>query len=100
MMAPTVMRGLSEANGSWKMICMSRQKRRAAASRSSAVTLRALEPDFACRRLDQAQDAAAGGRFAAAGFADQAERLAGADLEADVVDGVHPIDLARQHATA
>ena len=25
MIAPTVMRGLSEANGSWKMICMSRQ---------------------------------------------------------------------------
>ena len=26
MMAPTVMRGLSEANGSWKMICMSRRR--------------------------------------------------------------------------
>ena len=39
MIAPTVMRGLSEANGSWKMICMSRQSARNAAA-SSAVTLR------------------------------------------------------------
>ena len=30
MMAPTVMRGLSEANGSWKMICMSRRSARSA----------------------------------------------------------------------
>ena len=28
MIAPTVMRGLSEANGSWKMICMSRRSAR------------------------------------------------------------------------
>ena len=27
MIAPTVMRGLSEAYGSWKMICMSRRER-------------------------------------------------------------------------
>ena len=32
MIAPTVMRGLSEANGSWKMICMSRQSARNAAA--------------------------------------------------------------------
>ncbi len=37
MIAPTVMRGLSEANGSWKMICMSRHSARKA-PRSSAVT--------------------------------------------------------------
>ena len=30
MIAPTVMRGLSEANGSWKMICMSRRSERRA----------------------------------------------------------------------
>ena len=39
MIVPTVMRGLSEANGSWKMICMSRQSARNAAG-SSADTLR------------------------------------------------------------
>ena len=48
MIAPTVMRGLSEANGSWKMICMSRQSARSAAA-SSAVDVAALEPDLARR---------------------------------------------------
>src|SRR5450432_3609571 len=38
-MAPTVMRGSSDAYGSWKMICMSRDNRRSD-SRSRSMTLR------------------------------------------------------------
>ena len=60
----------------------------------------ALEPDLARGRLDQPQDAAAGGRLAAAGFADQAQRLAGGDVEAHAVDGVHAVELAREQAAA
>ncbi len=57
-----------------------------------------LEPDFARTRLDQPQDAAAGGRLAAARFADQPQRLALADVEAHAVDGMDAVDLAREHA--
>ena len=39
-------------------------------------------------------------RFAAAGFADHAQRLADADREADAVDGMHGADAAAQHAAA
>src|SRR5262249_26447874 len=58
-----------------------------------------LEPHAARGRLDQPQDAAAGGALAAARFADQAQRLAGREIEADAVDRVHAADLARQQAT-
>ena len=40
------------------------------------------------------QDRAAGGRFAAARFAHQAQRLAALHVEADAVDGAHGADLA------
>src|SRR6185295_4996668 len=60
----------------------------------------ALEPDLARRRLDQPQDAAPGGGLAAARFADEAERLAGGDVEAHVIDGVDAIDLAREDPAA
>ena len=42
--------------------------------------------------FDQPQDRPAGGRLAAARFADEAERLAAVDVEADAVDGVHVVD--------
>ncbi len=52
----------------------------------------ALEPDVsagdAARRLYEPQDRQRGHRLAAARFADQADGLAAADREADVVDGV------------
>ena len=73
--APTRMRGLSDEYGSWKTICMSRRAWRIRA-RENASTSSPVEPDLAGRRLDQPQDAAAGRRLAAAGFADEAERLA------------------------
>ena len=47
-----------------------------------------VEAHAALGRLDQAQDEAADGRFAAAGFADEAQRLAGLEREADAVDGL------------
>ena len=60
----------------------------------------AVEPDAAAGRLDQPQHAARHRRFAAAGFADQAERLADAEREADAVDRMHGADLPAQHAAA
>src|SRR5262249_12043970 len=56
----------------------------------------AFEIDVARRGLDQAQHTASGGRFAAAGFADQPERLAMADLEVDAVNRVEAGDLAAE----
>src|SRR5215471_11631856 len=58
----------------------------------------ALEPDLAGSRFDKAQDAAAGRGFAAAGLADEPQRLAAADIEADAVDGMHAFDRARQQS--
>ena len=68
--------------------------------RLSASDVAALEPDLARSRLDQAQDAAAGRRLAAARLADQAQRLAGSNLEADPVDRMHLLDAARQNSRA
>ena len=87
------MRGLSEENGSWKMICISRR---------NGFISRLLKPrdvlpadaDRAVGRLDQPQDGAADGGFAAAGLADQAERLALADREADAIDRQHVLGRA------
>ena len=55
--------------------------------------LLALEAHRARRRVHQAQHQASGGRLAAAGFADQRQRLAARDLETDVLDGAHQPDL-------
>ena len=58
----------------------------------------ALEGDFARGRLDQSQDRAAGGGFAAAGLAHEPQRLAGHDVERHVVHRVHARHLAREQA--
>jgi len=50
--------------------------------------------DLAGGRLDEAEHEAARRRLAAAALADQAERLALVDVEADVVDRAHAADLA------
>jgi hypothetical protein len=55
-----------------------------------------VEDDFAFARFDQAHHAARGGGFAAAGFADQAERLASFHRKGDAVHRMDPRDLARQ----
>src|SRR5262249_8058000 len=58
----------------------------------------ALEDDVAAGRPLELQDAAPGGRLAAPGFADQAECLSPADLEAHVVDGAHEPGPAAEEA--
>src|SRR5258706_11312366 len=60
----------------------------------------AVEDDRPAGQLLQPDDAPAEGGLAAAGLADQAERLPRPDLDADVVDGVHPADLALEHDPA
>src|SRR5205814_5110683 len=54
----------------------------------------AAEDDPARRRIEQADDAAGERRLAAAGLADDAERLAFAQREADAVDRLDRRDLA------
>src|SRR4029079_19413941 len=71
---------------------------RAQRLRVQAGDVLAVEPDLARSRLDQPQDATARGRLAATRFAYEPERLAGLDLEAHSVDGVHPVDRAREQA--
>ena len=51
-------------------------------------------------RSVERQDQPSQGRFAAAGLADESERLARADGQADAVDGLHLADGAAQHALA
>ena len=58
----------------------------------------AVEPDRAFGRLEQAQQHLADGRLAAAGLADQAQRLARIDREADAVDRLDQRDRAREQA--
>ena len=58
----------------------------------------ALEDDRALRRLEQPDDRAAERRFAAAGLADEADRLPRAHGEGHVVDGVNSPDLALEQA--
>ena len=67
------------------MICASRRKARSVVGVQCA-QIAALEADTAGIGLDQAQHQPAHGGFAAAGFADQRQRLAGLDGEADAVD--------------
>ena len=58
----------------------------------------AVEVDRPRRRLDQSQDAAADRRLSRSRFADQSERLAGRDVEADAIDRLHLRDRAAQHS--
>ena len=54
---------------------------------------------LACIRLDQPQHQPAHGGFAAAGFADQRQRLAGIDAEADAVDRLDEGGRPPEHRT-
>ena len=93
----SVMRGLSEVNGSWKIICISRRSARSSAGRSlpTSTTEPSADPheDLARGRLDRPQDAARGRGLAAAALPDQAQRLALVDVE---VDAVHRADVAHR----
>ena len=92
MIEPTVLRGFSDEYGSWKIICISRRSSISCLALDVGDLL-ALELDRAAGRVEQPQQQAAGGRLAAAGLADEAERLAALDVERDAVDGVHGADL-------
>ena len=74
MVWPTVMRGLRELKGSWKMIWKFRRRARRAALLRGTMSSPRME-DAARGRLDEAQEKAARGRLAAAGFADETEGL-------------------------
>ena len=57
----------------------------------------AVERHRACRRRDEAQDRPPQGRLAAAGLTHEAQRLAAADVDRDVVDRVHLPDRPAEH---
>ena len=90
MIEPTVLRGFSDAKGSWKIICISRRSPR----RSPPLTLRdvlALELDRPLGRVVQAHEHASERRLAAPRLPHQAHRLALEDVQ---VDTVHRVDVA------
>ena len=60
----------------------------------------ALELDLPAGRVQQLHDRAAGGRLAAAGLADDAQCLAGHDVEGDLLDRPDVADLALEDAPA
>jgi hypothetical protein len=62
-----------------------------------AVNARAAEPNLAGGRIDQLEDRLADRRFTAAAFADKTQRLAGLDVEGDIVDSAYLADGALQH---
>ena len=99
MMREMLWRGLSEANGSWKTICMRRLSVRIPSAPRSRDVL-SVEDDPAGRGLVQAQQRPADRRLAAARLAHQAQRLAVADLERDVVHGLDVADVAVEHDAA
>ena len=81
------------------MICI--LPRRSRSSRDAELgDVDAVVEDLSGGGLDEAEDRAAGRGFAAAGFADEAERLAAVDVEADVVDGADVVDRAGEDAAA
>ena len=93
MIEPTRFRGLSDAYGSWNTICISRRigrrsrRERCEMSRPSNSIFPSVS---SCRRTMQRPSV----DLPQPGLADQPERLARADVERDVVDGVHAGDLA------
>ena len=97
MIVPTVCRGFSDEYGSWKMIWTSR--RNGSSSRSFSVAMsRPVELDLPEVGVLQPGHQPTGGRLAAAGLPDEAERLALVDGERDVVDGLDLADGARDDA--
>ncbi len=67
------------------MICRSRRRRRISRA-AGREQIGVLETDASGRRLDQAQDEASQRALAGAGFAHQAKRFAGVDVERNVID--------------
>ena len=89
-------RGSSEATGSWNTTCRSpRSARRAAAVQRRDVGAEHL--DRTRLRGGQLQDLVQRRRLARPGFADDAQRAALLQFEADAVDRTHLADLAAKH---
>ncbi len=88
---PTEWRGLSDANGSWKTICIRRRSGCSwFAERRDVLT---VEQDPAARRLEEPEHRPPDRRLAAAGLADETERLAARDPQAHAVDGLDVADV-------
>ena len=89
---PIVFRGFSDAYGSWKIICMSRRSPRSSLPLSAVMSWPSNQilPSVG---IEQPHHDARERGLAASGLADQAERLAGIDLEVHTVDRVHVADL-------
>ena len=98
MMSSTDMRGLSAPYGSWKMICIDAPLLAQFALASQPRDVVAVEDDVARGRRDQPDQQAAEGGLAAAGLADQAQRLAWLDAQRHVVDGAQRDAVAMQQA--
>ena len=96
-MEPTVIRGSSDPYGSWKMICIRRRILRSA-SGLSLPSVDAVEGDRPLGWIAEADQCPPGRALAAAGLADQPERLAAADLEVDAVDRLDGPDLGLEDA--
>ena len=101
----TFIRGLSDVNGSWKIIRISRRTGAGRASPgSSTSTGRRGSVDGCCPKAAvESEQASAERRLAAAGLADEPERLAVHDVEVDVAEHVHhrvtgPPPFARREA--
>ena len=88
MIWPTVMRGLSERIGVLEDH-LDLAAHRLQLGRRGGRQVAPSKRDLAAGRLFEPQDQPADRGLAAAGFADQAERLAGIDVEADVLDRAH-----------
>ena len=88
MIWPIRLRGLSDANGSWKTICISLRSGSSCLPAGVRDVL-AAEADAALGGLEQPHERARQRRLAAARLADEPERLALGEVERHVVDGVH-----------
>ena len=92
MIDPTVLRGFSDAYGSWKIICMSRRSSRSSAA-SELGDVPSLEPDPALGGIEQPHHDARERGLAAPGLAHEPDGLARVDLEVDAVDRVDVADV-------
>ena len=92
MMSLTGIRGLSDPNGSWKMICILRRSGRSSFWEhfSRSWPLNSIEPDVGSISRSSVRPER---RLAAARLAHEAEDLARGDVEVHAVDGVDRADL-------
>ena len=81
------MRGLSEAKGSWKTICMRERERPHFPCDCWCGSALPVKEDLAAVGRDEPDQRLAEGRLARARFADEPERLVAAEIEAELVDG-------------